>query len=90
MSLVKKISADVNGGKECKKITPLQLKQLGYLITERELAIGKEPAQYYIYEVIDEDKPLKTISFCYLYSETDGVGIILPDTFERYVLKVKA
>lgn len=87
--LVKKISDDIGEVKECKKITPIQLKQLGYLMTERCIPIGREPAKYNIYEIIDETTK-KSVSFCYLYSEVEGVGVILPDTFERYVAKANS
>lgn len=81
------IISTLAGAKASKKITPDELKKLGYKFTSKRIGLGKveeKEASYIINEVIQDDEFEKPAGFCYLYSIRNQTGIILSNTFKYF------
>ena len=81
----KKAPTEANsGGSSYKRISIEMLTDLGYHLTGRQFNIGTKGDNYLVLELKNEDNK-KEVTFCYLYSREEGLGVILPDTFSFYM-----
>lgn len=74
----------VSGGPSYKRISINMLNQFGYQLTGRQFNMGNNSSNYLVLELRNEDNK-KEVGFCYLFSQEDGTGVILPDTFSFYM-----
>lgn len=93
MLLIDKILADLGGDPaSCKQIRPFDLRNLGYILTSRKIPVGSSTGKqqkFVIYEVVDEDTK-RAVSFCYLFSKTTQMGIILKNTYDSFLCAEEA
>lgn len=76
-------------GSSYKRITIEELNNLGYELAGREMPMGKlRDARYRILEMKNEDNK-NTISWCYLYSMDEQAGVILPNTYNFYLMRYR-
>lgn len=70
-----------------KKISVKELITLGYTLTEKQIPLGKKPYNYGVLELKNElgRAHNKEVPFCLLYSTSDKLGIILPNSFNYYL-----
>jgi hypothetical protein len=59
------------------------LKHLGYIISKKKLRIPN--TSYEVREILDEDNN-RPVSFSFLMSRKQCMGIILPKEYHRYVI----
>ncbi len=69
--------------KNFKKITVKELVALGYVLSNRRIALGSKPYRFAIMEVLNSDKK-GLVTFSYLYSTLDSDGVILPYGYDYY------
>ncbi len=72
-----------------KKISVRELKKLGYRLTDNQIPLGNKPYKYGILEIKNEDNN-REIGFSLLYSTNEKLGIILPNSYQYYVLRPSA
>ncbi len=80
------IISTFTGSKSTRRITPNELKKLGYIFSSKRIGLGKleeKEASYIINEVLLEDTE-RAATFSYLYSIDNQTGIILNHPFEYY------
>jgi hypothetical protein len=85
--LLERILKDIGDIKTCRKITVVQLHELGYIVSTRRMVIAnpkEEHPVFYVAEILDEDTKTAT-SFCYLYSINKRTGVILKHKYDYYV-----
>ncbi|NBQ69805.1 MAG: hypothetical protein EBU46_13680 [Nitrosomonadaceae bacterium] len=87
MLLIDKILADLGDVAACKQIRPFDLRQLGYVLSDRKIVVGSSTtnrASHLIYEVLDSDTK-RAASFCFLYSKSVQMGIVLKNPYDHYI-----
>lgn len=83
---------DCNGliiKKSFRKLSVRQLKNLGYKLTDNQIPLGIKPYKFGILELKNEDNT-KEVGFCMLYSTEDKMGIILPNSYNYYLMRPSA
>ena len=87
MLLIDKILSEIGDAATCKQIRPFDLRNLGYILTSRKIRVGSSTGKqqkFVIYEVVDEDTK-RAMSFCYLFSKSTQMGIILPNSYDSFL-----
>jgi hypothetical protein len=82
MTLIDTLKADYKKLSNPKEFRIEEVNGLGYLISDRQMVIGKPPL-FELGELVD-DRTKKPAPFCYLYYPTDGIGWLLPETYDHY------
>lgn len=83
MKIVTKLKNEITNFESFKKISFGMLRSLGYEPTMCYIPLGEKPYNFKIYEMKNLDNK-REISFCFLYSTREKVGIVLPNTFGTY------
>jgi hypothetical protein len=68
-----------------KTLKIMDLKNLGYRLSGKQVGLGPKPHRYGILEVFNEDNK-KEVSFSLLFSSKTMAGVILPQPFHHYEL----
>lgn len=87
MLLIDKILTDLGDVAACKQVRPFDLKELGYILSDRKIVVGSSTtnrASHLIYEVLDRDSK-QAASFCFLYSKAVQMGIVLKNPYDHYI-----
>lgn len=89
MELPQSVDKGLEIKKSFKKISVKQIKSLGYKLTDSQIPLGTKPYKFGILELKNESDN-KEVSFCMLYSTEDKMGIILPNSFNYYLIRPNA
>lgn len=87
MLIIDRILSDLGDISTCKQVRPFDLRELGYVLSERKIVVGSSTghkASHLIYEVLDADTK-RAASFCFLYSKSVQMGIVLKNSFDHYI-----
>ena len=87
MLLLDTILQDIGDPSKCKQIRPVELKYLGYEVTQRKTPVGHSvngKPLFFIHEILDAETK-KEASFCFLYCSNKQLGVVLPNCYDRYL-----
>jgi hypothetical protein len=82
MTLIDKLKEDYKKLNNPKEFRIEDINAMGYLVSDRQMIIGKPPL-FELGELVD-DRTKKPAPFCYLYYPVDGIGWILTETYDFY------
>lgn len=87
---VQRLMTDINQILDTRRTTLEFLAAMGYRRTKKHLAIKAEllmdqgVKSYILFELVDEDRPEKEVSFSFLFDCEAGDGFVAPYPFSRY------